>query len=66
VHSSRQANGYTSSRDNRPAIYDTLYFGFFLDSEKEIQANVFQAEWEKGRPALMDNVYYRVEGNKVY
>ncbi|MDT2909231.1 glycosyltransferase family 2 protein [Lactococcus lactis] len=52
--------------NNHPAIYDTLYFGFFLDSDKELQANVFQAEWEKGRHALMDNVYYRVEGNKVY
>lgn len=49
----------TKIPNNRPASYDTLYLGMFLDLESGApKVNVFQAEWLHGRKALRDHIYY--------
>lgn len=57
----------TKIPNNRPASYDTIYFGMFLDLETgKPKINVFQAEWLHSRKALRNHIYYYLRDGVLF
>lgn len=52
--------------DNKPAIYDTLYFGAYVRIvDEQPILEIYQAQWEYGRKIFIENLYFTVNGVSI-